>query len=169
MTLTGINNLYIIHAPSIGNDYTQWLKKQHQIKKIKCIICADRPTLNEMLKTVELGAKAYCNSYMQQNNYQQMIQLVKNNQTWFPPQMITQAFALAAQSIDNHNPDNKLKQLTAKEKEISLLISRGYSNQQIATQLNISEATVKTHLTHTYKKLNIKDRVALILHIKSTT
>lgn len=42
------------------------------------------------------------------------------------------------------------------------LVARGTSNREIAAELFISEATVKTHLTHVFAKLGAKDRAAAV-------
>jgi len=42
------------------------------------------------------------------------------------------------------------------------LVAKGMSNREIARVLFISEATVKTHLTHLYGKLGVKDRAAAV-------
>ncbi|WUL62407.1 response regulator transcription factor [Streptomyces sp. NBC_00344] len=52
--------------------------------------------------------------------------------------------------------------LSAREREVLLLVSKGTSNRDIARELFISEATVKTHLTHIYGKLGVKDRAAAV-------
>lgn len=52
--------------------------------------------------------------------------------------------------------------LSAREREVLLLVSKGTSNKEIARHLFISEATVKTHLTHIYAKLGVKDRAAAV-------
>jgi DNA-binding NarL/FixJ family response regulator len=52
--------------------------------------------------------------------------------------------------------------LSAREREVLVLVSRGTSNKEIARELFISEATVKTHLTHVYGKLGVKDRAAAV-------
>ncbi|MEU8762199.1 response regulator transcription factor [Streptomyces sp. NPDC048659] len=52
--------------------------------------------------------------------------------------------------------------LSAREKEVLELVARGTSNREIAAQLFLSEATVKTHLTHIYAKLGAKDRAAAV-------
>jgi DNA-binding NarL/FixJ family response regulator len=48
--------------------------------------------------------------------------------------------------------------LTPKEREVLGLLARGRSNRQIADELFIAAATVKTHLTHLYEKLGVTDR-----------
>ncbi|WP_406062337.1 response regulator transcription factor [Streptomyces sp. NBC_01077] len=52
--------------------------------------------------------------------------------------------------------------LSAREGEILTLVAKGTANRAIAAELFISEATVKTHLTHIYGKLGVKDRAAAV-------
>ncbi|MFE3137336.1 response regulator [Streptomyces scopuliridis] len=52
--------------------------------------------------------------------------------------------------------------LSAREREVLELVAKGTSNREIAAELFISEATVKTHLTHLYAKLGVKDRAAAV-------
>ncbi|GGY79660.1 DNA-binding response regulator [Streptomyces nitrosporeus] len=52
--------------------------------------------------------------------------------------------------------------LSAREREVLALVARGTSNREIAAVLFISEATVKTHLTHVFAKLGAKDRAAAV-------
>jgi DNA-binding CsgD family transcriptional regulator len=53
--------------------------------------------------------------------------------------------------------------LTSREVEVLELVARGSSNADIAVALFISEATVKTHLLHTFAKLGVDDRTAAVV------
>jgi DNA-binding NarL/FixJ family response regulator len=60
-------------------------------------------------------------------------------------------------------PPKQLAALTAREMEVLRFIALGMSNVEIAESLYIGEATVKTHVTHILQKLNLRDRVQLIV------
>ncbi|MGC4943819.1 response regulator [Kribbella sp. DT2] len=52
--------------------------------------------------------------------------------------------------------------LAAREREVLALVAKGTSNREIARELFISEATVKTHLSHLFTKLGVTDRAAAV-------
>ena len=57
----------------------------------------------------------------------------------------------------------KLEQLTDREREILELIAQGRSNAELAQQLYLSEATVKTHVSAILRKLAVRDRVQAVI------
>lgn len=54
--------------------------------------------------------------------------------------------------------------LTAREREITRLVSQGWRNKEIAGALDISEQTVKNNLRQVFDKVGVSDRVSLALY-----
>jgi DNA-binding NarL/FixJ family response regulator len=54
-----------------------------------------------------------------------------------------------------------LTTLTTRERQIVGLVSKGLSNREVASRLNLSEGTIKAHLHNIYQKLAISNRTAL--------
>ena len=63
----------------------------------------------------------------------------------------------AAPEVPAGRPDA----LTARQKEISVLVARGFTNRRIASELTISERTVETHIGKILKKLGLSSRTQL--------
>lgn len=87
------------------------------------------------------------------------IEAVASGGRWIPPVLSARAEDLLAHT-DEGDPS---EELTAREREVTLLVARGVSNKRVAAELGIAEGTVKLHLYSAFAKLGVRNRTQLSL------
>ena len=101
----------------------------------------------QVLRALKAGARAYILKGQVHKELLDTIRAVHAGQKRIPPE-------IAAQLADHATDD----QLTVREIDVVRLIAVGNGNKQIADQLSIGEATVKSHVTNILSKLGANDR-----------
>lgn len=138
----------------------------------------------EDLALLRAGIRGFCHTDMNPEMIHRVLDAVEQGQIWvrssFIPTLIeelskqakrnvnTSPDALAEDASDPPSADkheNPLSVLTHREREIAALVGQGECNKRIAQCLEISEQTVKAHLTVIFRKLNVTDRIHLALRI----
>jgi DNA-binding NarL/FixJ family response regulator len=98
------------------------------------------------------------------------IRVVAGGSALLAPAVTRAVIAEFARSSPAANADRspRLAELTAREREVLILLTRGRSNAEIADELVVSDATVKTHVAHVLMKLGVRDRVQAVIFAYET-
>jgi len=138
-----------------------WLKTHYGDKIM--VIMTTIPLANEAINALADGARAYVNAYAGPITLKQIAKVIEDGGVWLGEDLMQYlVLALGKANKDTENTAWQ-KKLSAREVEVVKSIARGGSNKVVARELNISERTVKAHLTAIYEKLGVKDRLMLVL------
>lgn len=91
------------------------------------------------------------------------IRAVAGGDSLLAPSVTTRLIQTVVAAKDHAPVPAALDELTRRELEIFKLVARGLSNAEIANELVLSGATVKTHVTHLLGKLGLRDRVQAVV------
>ncbi len=110
----------------------------------------------KLLEAVRAGALGYLSKSADRSELLAALHKVNRGEPWLPP-------ALTRRLLQWSQPATALETLTEREAELLRLVAKGMANLAIGERLHISEATVRTHLTHIFSKLGAANRVEATL------
>src|SRR5437899_2435413 len=93
----------------------------------------------------------------------QAIEKVHMGEVWLEPSMVANVLSDMTRKPPN-SEEAKIATLSAREREVITLIGEGLRNKQIAQRLFISEFTVRHHLTSIFSKLEVAERLELVIY-----
>lgn len=132
------------------------LKEIKNLKiSVKVIMLTVHNEVDYLLKTIEIGADGYILKDAGSAELIHAIQMVVNGESYIQPDMIPM---LNSKMVIRNSDKEKIKNLTKRELEVLILVSEGMFNKEIADRLNISERTVKNHISSIFKKIDVADR-----------
>jgi DNA-binding NarL/FixJ family response regulator len=118
-------------------------------------------------RAVKLGAMGLVQKERAVDVLIDAIQRVHAGEAWLDPSLTARVLSEVSTTGKNKKNDpeeTKIASLTDREREVLTLISEGLKNKEIADRLFISEWTVRHHITSIFSKLEVSDRVELILY-----
>jgi DNA-binding NarL/FixJ family response regulator len=91
------------------------------------------------------------------------VQVVATGEALLAPSVTRRLIQEFARHAPAPEPPAELEELTPRELEVFTLIARGMSNAEVAADLVVSEATVKTHVARVLMKLHLRDRIQAVV------
>lgn len=141
----------------------------HQFPDTKVLVLSTFDDEQYIAESIRGGAKGYLLKDMPSQDLAQAIRLVHRGYTQLAPGLMEKLLESVTpkQVVVPNQPQQVLTHLTPRERDVLGLIGQGSTNREIATQLYISEGTVKTHVTHLLNRLNFRNRAQLAIYANS--
>ncbi len=161
-----VADLLWIHLPT-GAEVDSFLRTiAEQSSCPQFIALSDEPNDDEGLAAFSAGASGYCNAHAAPEVLHQVAEVVLHGGLWVGRSILDRlVFAVTRRQQPRSNAESVLERanLTEREREVTQQVANGVANKEIGLALDISERTVKAHLTSAFKKLGVRDRLQLAL------
>lgn len=122
---------------------------------IKVLMLTVHNEVEYLIKAVDIGVDGYILKDSESSELKKAILAVVNGENYIQPSLIP---ALNSRLISRDTDKDKMEQLTKRELEVLIKVASGMFNKEIALSLNISERTVKNHISNIFKKIQVSDR-----------
>ena len=123
--------------------------------KLKVLVLTVHNEIEYLMKVVDIGVNGYVLKDSESAELKKAIFTVADGETYIQPSLIP---ALNAKMIETNKDAEKIKSLTKRELDVLKLLAVGMFNKEVGKRLEISERTVKNHVSNIFKKLGVTDR-----------
>lgn len=146
-----------------GIDALRIIKEQKMLCKV--IMLTRHNEIDYLMKALEIGCDGYILKESNFDTLKKAIFKVYSGDKYIEPNMMP---LLNANMKEKSNVKKKISELTRREIDVLKMIASGSFNKEIASTLNISERTVKNHVSNIFKKIEVSDRTqAAVFAIKN--
>lgn len=130
------------------------------LPEVKVLILTVNADDMNVFQGIKAGATGYLLKDCTPDDLSRAIETVYAGDTIMSPE-VARKMLLAFEEVDE---EPEAPDLSSRELDVLRAIARGKGNKQVATDLNISDKTVRNHVSNIYKKLHIYDRTQAVLY-----
>ena len=143
-----------INMPNVnGIEVLEEIKKKNI--PVKVLMLTVHSEVEYLVQAVDIGANGYILKDSGSEELKKAIQSVMEGDSYIQASLIP---SLNSRLVNRDIDKEKIAALTKREMEILTQIAGGMFNKEIAMNLNISERTVKNHISNIFKKIDVSDR-----------
>ena len=133
--------------------------------KIKVLVLTVHNETEYLMKAVDIGINGYVLKDSESSELKKAITAIADGENYIQPSLIP---ALNSKMIEKNEDELKIDSLTKRELQVLKEVAIGKFNRDIAKEMEISERTVKNHISSIFKKLDVTDRTqAAVFAIKN--
>ena len=140
-------------------------KLKERKSKVKVLVLTVHNETEYLMKAVEIGINGYVLKDSESAELKKAICAINDGENYIQPSLIP---SLNSKMIEKNEDEIKIESLTKRELQVLKELAIGKFNRDIAKEMEISERTVKNHISSIFKKLDVTDRTqAAVFAIKN--
>jgi DNA-binding NarL/FixJ family response regulator len=132
--------------------------------RTKVLVLTTYDSDDYVFRALRAGASGFLLKNLPPEEMISALRVVARGDALIDPSVTSRLISRFATSIQPPVPPPELARLTPREREVLALIANARSNAEIATELNVGEETVKTHVSRVLAKLGLRDRVHAVVY-----
>lgn len=166
-----------LQANEIGDGGCVWIMAEDEWTKqvasvaqraAAIIVMANNPTSQQAMQALAAGARGYIHALLPATTLQQVETVVMNHGLWVGSELLAQVAGAAFNALGGESSRiDQLSELTERERMVALSVANGRTNKEVARELDITERTVKAHMSSIFQKLDVRDRLQLVRMLAS--
>ncbi len=143
-----------INMPKMsGLEVLERLQEEHI--SVKVLVLTVHDEVEYLVRAVDMGVDGYILKDSGAEDLKSAVECVQRGDEYIQPSLIP---SLNSRLINRDIDQEKIDSLTRRELEVLVQVASGNFNKEIANSLDISERTVKNHISNIFKKINVSDR-----------
>lgn len=161
-----------LHAENTDEGITKLISDAIKVlPELKIVVLANQPSQQDAFQAMTAGASGYCHAYSDAMVLSEVRSVVMHGGIWLGRDLLKQLINVSVGMVGNQSTQvtDALAKLTQRERDVAIEAAKGLSNKEIARILNITERTVKAHISACFERLHIKDRLQLALVLNDRT
>lgn len=148
-----------LNMPGSGDLYGL-IRVRADFPDIPVAVISGMDQIETIVKVIEAGALGFIPKSCEPGDFARAINAILEGEIWLPDGLREQ---VSSHPKPNLEMARKVAELTPQQHKVLCYLHEGLLNKQIAYELNISEATVKAHITAIFRKLHINNRTQAVL------
>lgn len=160
----------VVWVPVAHVDWMGWLLQlSKEAPACHLVVLSAVPDDKEALLALQAGAKGYVHLHSAPSLLREVALVVEHGGLW-PGAGLVARFLAATTNLLQRSANagrGDISMLSAREDQVAKAVAAGLSNKEVAARLSISERTVKAHLGAVFEKLEVRDRLQLVLYLSA--
>lgn len=154
-----------IRMPKLdGIQATTQIAETHGLEQVRVLILTTYDTDEYVFEALQAGASGFLLKDAGPAELLHAIRVVAAGDALLAPRITRRLIGqFTAQRTATQAAEDRLAVLTQREREVLALVGQGLSNNEIGTELFLSPATARTHVSHAMAKLGARDRAQLVV------